>query len=187
MWNKGENELPQSKPDGFASSLGEGASGVPPASVLALSVTCGASSPKGRASGETGDFAIYPITFPPCQRPHPRGGCLRSRLGEFRQIPPQALRASSPKGTPLRYAGNLIATTKSRPLGEGGCDQREQTEGVTFAQAHFALQPETFPPCQGLSLWESWRIAPERARMLKLNSTLGEFSSRFFHFPTPKS
>ena len=28
--------------------------------------------------------------------------------------------ASSPKGTPLRYAGNLIATTKSRPLGEGG-------------------------------------------------------------------
>ena len=29
-------------------------------------------------------------------------------------------RASSPKGTPLRYAGNLIATAKSRPLGEGG-------------------------------------------------------------------
>ena len=28
--------------------------------------------------------------------------------------------ASSPKGTPLRYAGNLIATAKSRPLGEGG-------------------------------------------------------------------
>ncbi len=27
---------------------------------------------------------------------------------------------SSPKGTPLRYAGNLIATAKSRPLGEGG-------------------------------------------------------------------
>ncbi len=25
---------------------------------------------------------------------------------------------SSPKGTPLRYAGNLIATTKSRPLGQ---------------------------------------------------------------------
>ena len=29
-------------------------------------------------------------------------------------------RASSPKGTPLRYAGNFIATAKSRPLGEGG-------------------------------------------------------------------
>ncbi len=28
--------------------------------------------------------------------------------------------ASSPKGTPLRYAGNFIATAKSRPLGEGG-------------------------------------------------------------------
>ena len=43
-----------------------------------------------------------------------------SRLGEFRELPPQALRASSPKGTPLRYAGNFTATTKSRPLGEGG-------------------------------------------------------------------
>ena len=43
-----------------------------------------------------------------------------SRLGEFRELPPQALRASSPKGTPLRYAGSFTATTKSRPLGEGG-------------------------------------------------------------------
>ena len=31
-----------------------------------------------------------------------------------------AFAASSPKGTPLRYAGNLIATTKSCPLGEAG-------------------------------------------------------------------
>ena len=38
--------------------------------------------------------------------------------------------ASSPKGTPYGNAGNFIATAKSRPLGEGGCDQREQTEGV---------------------------------------------------------
>ena len=52
-------KLPQSKPDGFASSLGEG------------------------ASGETGHFALEQGAFPPCQRPHPRGGCLRSRLGEF--------------------------------------------------------------------------------------------------------
>ena len=62
-------ELPQSKPDGFASSLWEGANplslltvfaasspeggafSAPPASVLALSVTCGDSSPKGRALG----------------------------------------------------------------------------------------------------------------------------------------
>ena len=63
---KGTAELPQSKPDGFASSLGEGASGAP------------------------GSFALQPETLPPCQRPHPRGGCLRSRLGEFRQIPPQS-------------------------------------------------------------------------------------------------
>ena len=41
-------------------------------------------------------------------------------------IPPQSLlrKASSPKGTPLGYAGNLAATTKSRPLGEGGIAQR---------------------------------------------------------------
>ena len=165
MWNRGGNELPQSKPDGFASSLGEGASGVPPTSVLALSVTCGASSPKGRASGETGDFAIYPITFPPCQGPHLRGGCLRSRLGEFWQIPPQALpnqlpqrgsqavnldakvlgttrklpavllalplvelspqvteraHAVSPVTNVSKVTRNFPATTKSRPLGEGG-------------------------------------------------------------------
>ena len=30
--------------------------------------------------------------------------------------PPQALRASSPKGTPLRYAGNFPATAKAVPL-----------------------------------------------------------------------
>ena len=48
---RGWNELPQSKPDGFDSSLGEGASGVP------------------------GNFALEPETVPPCQRPHPRGGC----------------------------------------------------------------------------------------------------------------
>ena len=52
-------ELPQPKPDDFAGSLGEG------------------------ASGETVHFAIQPETVPPCQRPHPRGGCLRSRLGEL--------------------------------------------------------------------------------------------------------
>ena len=37
-------KLPQSKPDGFASSLREG------------------------ASGETGNFALWPGTFPLCQR-----------------------------------------------------------------------------------------------------------------------
>ena len=46
---------------------------------------------------------------------------------------------SSPKGTPYGNAENFVATAKSRPLGEGGCDQREQTEGVTPGQAGFAL------------------------------------------------
>ena len=31
-----------------------------------------------------------------------------------------AFAASSPKGTPLRYTANFPATSKSRPLGEGG-------------------------------------------------------------------
>ena len=43
----GESRLPQSKPDGFASSLGEGASGI------------------------TGNFTLTPETVPLCQGPHP--------------------------------------------------------------------------------------------------------------------
>ena len=46
--------------------------------------------------------------------------------------------ASSPKGTPLRYAENFPATAKSRPLGEGGLPLRVKTEGV-------------FPPSAALS------------------------------------
>ena len=34
--------------------------------------------------------------------------------------PLTAFAASSPKGTPYGNAGNFAATTKSRPLGEGG-------------------------------------------------------------------
>ena len=41
-------------------------------------------------------------------RKQPRGGHPLSLLTAFA--------ASSPKGTPLRYAENLAATTKSRPL-----------------------------------------------------------------------
>ena len=41
-----------------------------------------------------------------------------------------AFAASSPKGTPLGYAGNLAAATKSRPLGEGGLTRSGKTEGV---------------------------------------------------------
>ena len=53
-------ELPQSKPDGFDSSLWEGASGTP------------------------AHFAFEPETVPPCQGPHLRGGCrANARLGEF--------------------------------------------------------------------------------------------------------
>ena len=52
---------------------------------------------------------------------------------------------------PLRGSWHRAAMTErvSRPLGEGGCDQREQTEGVRPA-SRFALELETFPPCQRL-------------------------------------
>ena len=67
-WDLGE--LPQSKPDGFASSLGVGASGAMAKFLIAsetlammltacaLSVTCGDSSPKGRAKNTAGNFLI---------------------------------------------------------------------------------------------------------------------------------
>ena len=69
--------LPQSKPDGFDSSLGEGASGAMAKFLIAsetlamaltacaLSVTCGDSSPKGRAKNTAGNFLIEPNTLVP--------------------------------------------------------------------------------------------------------------------------
>ena len=109
------NELPQSKPDGFASSLGEG------------------------ASGGTGRFALTPGTSPPCQRPHLRGGCRRRRLGEF---PRQRLRgrarcrgtnpfrlaasrqATFPKGDGFRLCRKVSLLGKSSPFGGAGIAQR---------------------------------------------------------------
>ena len=38
--------------------------------------------------------------------------------------------SSSPKGTPLRYAGNFTVTTKSRPLGEGGIAIGDDGRGI---------------------------------------------------------
>ena len=39
-------------------------------------------------------------------------------------------RASSPKGTPLRYAASFSATAKSRPLGEGGIAAGDDGRGT---------------------------------------------------------
>ena len=50
--------------------------------------------------------------------------------------------SSSPKGTPLSYATNFAATTKSRPLGEGGLTRSGKTEGVS---RHLPF-PFTTPP-----------------------------------------
>ena len=68
-------KLPQSKPDGFASSLWEGAFGMAGkflvaletlalrAAACALSVTCGDTSPKGRGKGTAGNLLFVPNTL----------------------------------------------------------------------------------------------------------------------------
>ena len=70
-----KTELPQSKPDGFASSLWEGAFGTAGSFLIApktlttgltacaLSVTFGDSSPKGRAKSTAGNFLVIPNTL----------------------------------------------------------------------------------------------------------------------------
>ena len=57
---------------------------------------------------------------------------LRKRGGEY----PFSLATldSSPKGAPLDYATSFAATTKSRPLGEGGLTRSGKTEGVLPAE-----------------------------------------------------
>ena len=75
--------LPQAKPDGFASSLGEGASGamakfliasetlamVLTACALSVKAYGFASSPKGRAKCTTGNFLITPKALATSLRP----------------------------------------------------------------------------------------------------------------------
>ena len=126
-WEEGA-ELPQSKPDGFASSLWEGASGAPT------------------------NFALEPETVPLCQRPHPRGGCLRPtgadwgssgknpfRLAASRQatLPLLSLRDIFPRPGEVGpqedgFSGGdkVSGSAIRRPLGGAGCERSEQTEGV---------------------------------------------------------
>ena len=64
-----------------------------------------------------------------------------------------------PRGRLCAMPETLSPPLKAVPLGKVASPQA-MTEGVTSAQAHFALQPETFPPCQGLPLRGSWhRVA----------------------------
>ena len=67
---------------------------------------------KGRASSETGHFAVKPKSLPQ----HPLSHGLR--------------RASSPKGTPLSYTGNFAATIEAVPVGKVAKPQA-LTEGVS--------------------------------------------------------
>ena len=49
---------------------------------------CATAPPRG--SGTPANFALQPETFPPCQRPHPRGGCHRAAMtgGVFSRAKP---------------------------------------------------------------------------------------------------
>ena len=101
---------PSVKPCGFASSLGEG------------------------ASGETGDFAIQPATLPPCQRPHLRGGWLRptgADWGSFSRHPLShgLRRASSPKGTPMALPQSFPLPRKPSPWGRWIAAKRQDGRG----------------------------------------------------------
>ena len=121
-------ELPQSKPDGFDSSLGEGASGaaakfapeIPPQSLRDA-------SPLG--DGALGMAVKFPAKMQSVrarQRLPPRGSWQsRQALTEGVQPAPRhplslltTFAASSPKGTPFGAAAKLLATTKAVPLGK---------------------------------------------------------------------
>ena len=71
MWNRG-GELPQSKPDGFASSLGEGASGVPGALQYTRELSHYVKSPISEgavAVGDWGSYGTHPLSFAARQLP----------------------------------------------------------------------------------------------------------------------
>ena len=122
---------PSVKPCGFASSLGEG------------------------ASGETGYFAFKPECLPLCQRPHlrgrlpPAGGrcraatkrgiCRRRRLGEFLRVPPQSRLAPCqlPQGDALDTAASFLSTAKAVPLRKMATNAVNRRKGYSTAAPRF--------------------------------------------------
>ena len=101
----------------------ETASGMAAGSILTLSVTCGDSSPKGRALGKTRSFAVLPKPLPLTD--FPRSGedgeakkgnkvDLRSKDGEGEDVIQWAV--TNPSPYPLR-GGGLCATMIAVPPG----------------------------------------------------------------------
>ena len=74
-------------------------------------------------------------------------------------------RASSPKGTPLRYAASFSATAKSRPLGEGGIAAGDDGRG-TPGQAALCFSRKLSRYAKGSPFGRAGAVAPERARTL---------------------
>ena len=81
-------------------------------------------------------------------------------------ITPQALCASSPKGVPLRYAGNFTSTAKSRPLGEGGFAQ-QRLRGYSRARTLSVIAARCHLPREG----EVLLYLPEDAKKLPLRGS----------------
>ena len=96
--------------------------------------------------------------------------------------------ASSPKGTPLRYAGNFIATAKSRPLGDGGIAVGDDGRGnlrsgaLCTSARNFPAMPKA-PSPRGLSAQQTGGVladtpsgapapAPPRGRLCAMPETL---------------
>ena len=82
-------------------------------------------------------FILEPETFRRCSCLSLWERCHRVAMTERAHAvspntPSVACGASSPKGTPFGAAAKFPATAKSRPLGEGGCERSEQTEGVSL-------------------------------------------------------
>ena len=101
------NELPQSKPDGFASSLWEGASGIVGRFLAQV---------QSRLHGST------PSVLPQRGNPHsPFCRCATSSPGRGK---------SALKGTAFGGGGKVSGSAIRRPL--GGAVERSETEGVAF-------------------------------------------------------
>ena len=101
-------------------------------SILALSVTYGDSSPKGRALGSPRKLHLFAKASP-----FGRGGFAKQRRrgrGRLQGRHPLSLltafAASSPKGTPYGNAGSFAATAEAVPLGKVSSPQA-MTEGVS--------------------------------------------------------
>ena len=148
-------------------------------SILALSVTYGDSSPKGRALGSPRKLHLFAKASP-----FGRGGFAKQRRrgrGRLQGRHPLSLltafAASSPKGTPYGNAGNFAATAEAVPLRDdfprsgGRC--RVATKGGVWLDAkrqdgrgipQFFPSPAMIHPAQPYAVRERCRNSVRRQK-----------------------